>query len=239
MSQINRWTTDSARSRPIAEGNDSFLISACSAQSSQQSRDENRFVNTVPRFYVEGSLKAVQSLGDSLRLAGCINVSDDDLSDCPEVVISAFWTILADFRHVDRQLRDERDKFARILSDNKLLKSKLGRLQDEIDRMRLESTSQELGFKRREEALLAKMDDLGRNRSEWEKAALTYKGRERKFVAEMRKQETAMVRIQDKMRRSVSVVASRRSPVVIEDKLSPPPPLERSSFIRKSQIHNR
>lgn len=239
MSQVNRWTTDSARSQPVAEGNDSFRISACSVQSSQQSRDENRFVNTVPRFYVEGSLKAVQSLGDSLRLSGCTNVTDDDLLDSPEVVISAIWTILADFRQVDRQLRDERDKFARILSDNKLLKSKVSRMQVEIDGMRLDSTRQELDFKRREEALLVKIDDLDRNRSEWEKAALTYKGRERKFVAEMRKQETAMELIQDKMRRSVSVVASRRPPVVIEDKLSPPPPLERSSLIRKSQIHNR
>ena len=156
-------------------------------------------------------------LRDALRDLGIDDLVESDLVQCSDGVLSVMWKLVADNKRNIRRWQDERDRSAKVDNDNKVLKAKAAKLADELHKLRGDIGAIEIEFKRKESVL--------------QKAALTYKGREKTYVAEMRKQELEMDRFQDRVRRSVSVARPVRGP--IEERSPPPGP--RLSFISPSR----
>ena len=155
--------------------------------------------------------RSVVLLMDSLRDLGLDELSRDELDSCPESVISLVWKLVSECQQAVRQVQQARETWAKTENENKQLKTRVSRQSDDLSRLRSDLKERENEFRRKEELMQAKIDELSRNRFEWEKTALTYKGREKKFVAEMKKQGAEYERLQDRMRRSFSI-QSRYSP---------------------------
>lgn len=161
---------------------------------------------------------------DAVRNLGIRDIDQDDLSDCPEAIHSLLWKLISSSQEGVRLLETERAKTARLEHEVKLLRNRNEKLNEEITKSVREKQSLVIENQRREEEYRSKIENMGRSRLEWEKAALEYRGREKHFVAEIKKQENEMNKFQDKMRRSLSVVNRTCPPKIgLNQELSPPP----------------
>ena len=125
-----------------------------------------------------------------------------------------------------RQLSANREASARIENENKLMKAKNHRCQEEISKLRSDLAGCQLELENREAQYKERLEEVSRSRFEWEKAALDYKNREKRFMAELRRKESDFGRYQERVRRSVSVVNSRQSScdnLVFNESELPPP----------------
>jgi chromosome segregation ATPase len=166
------------------------------------------------------------SLIDALRDLGLRDI--DDVSSCSDSVVSTLWKLISMSQEGSRSLLGERERTARLEHELKVSRSRSAKLADEIDKLKREHASALAECNQREEVLRSKLDSLGKSRTDWEKVALEYRGREKHFVAEIKKQETEYSRFQEKVRRSMSL--SNRT-FSINDKPFPPP-TEQSRRIR-------
>ena len=164
--------------------------------------------------------RSISLLKDSLRDFGIDEHEHGGLQDSSEGVISLVWKLVSECQQGVRQVQLTRESLARIENENKLLKTRVTRLTDDLARIKAEHKERENDFRRKEGVLQSKLDELSKNRFEWEKTALTYKGREKKFVAERKKQESEYERLQDRMRRSLSINSRPRFSPPLSDSVS-------------------
>ena len=143
---------------------------------------------------------------DAVRNLGVRDIELDELRDCPEAVHSLLWKLVSSSQEGVRLLEAEREKTARLEHEVKLLRNRNEKLNEEISKQMKEKQGLVAEHQRREEEYRTKIDSMGRSRLEWEKAALEYRGREKHFVAEIKKQENQYNKFQDRVRRSLSVV---------------------------------
>ena len=151
-------------------------------------------------------------LFNSLRDHGFDEIDIQDLSESHPRVVSVIWKLLSE-RYCDlRAVDDERDNMARILHDNKIMATKISKLNQTHDRQCARIKELESSYLKKEAELRMRIENIEQNRSEWERCAIAYKSRESKFVAEIRKQESQYVQLQTRVsrNRSVGPVASFR-----------------------------
>ena len=98
----------------------------------------------------------------------------------------------------------EREKSAKISRDNKLLRTKIQKTVEQNEKLVDEIRQLESTYSKREAEMKSKLDELQRTRLEWEKCAITYKTREKKYVAEIRKQETDYEKLQQRLARRIT-----------------------------------
>jgi hypothetical protein len=156
---------------------------------------------------------SVSILMNSLRDHGLDEVSLTDLEGTSPAVISALWKLLSQKQSDLRQIGAERERAAKVSNDNKQLKTKNQRLTEQVERVQTELQSAAQAYSRKESEWKSKLEDLQRVRVEWEKCAVTYKAREKQYVAEIRKQEGEYERLHTRVthRRSESVAVNRRA----------------------------
>lgn len=188
----------------------------------------------IPPTGFDAQRSCVASLCDSLVALGIIETPDCGLLECPESVLSLVWKIVSECNRRSRAWDVEKEKFARCDNDNKLMKSRIARLTEELGKLRNEMSVAELEYRRKEDNLHKQLEEVGRNRSEWEKAALCYKGREQKFVAEVKRHENDYEKLKDRMKRSISMTGTRGR-VSLNDRRTGPPPLVSRRFSDSNQ----
>ena len=164
----------------------------------------------VPVIGSDARHRTVSTLCDSLSVLGVGDFYHDDLLDCPESVLSLIWKMISECNRRSKAWDSEKEKLARCENDNKLQKARLRKLNGDMSKLRSDIISLEMDYRRKEDVLHRQLEELGRNRSEWEKAAMSYKGREQKFVAEVKRYENDYERLRDKMKRSISMSGPRR-----------------------------
>ena len=108
--------------------------------------------------------RSVSLLMDSFHDLGMEEVSLADLGNCPESVVALMWKLVSERQRDLRYFAAEKEHYAKIANDNKLLKVKATRLTDEQQKMRAEIAELELRNKRVEEDMLEKLDSVQRNR---------------------------------------------------------------------------
>ena len=158
--------------------------------------------------------RSVSTLCDSLFALGVSADPQGDLFECSESVLSLIWKVISECNRRSKAWDAEKEKLARFENDNKLLKARLKKLSEDLVKSRSEMDSLGVEYRRKEAILQKQLDEVGKNRLEWEKAALSYKGREQKFVAEVRRHENDYEKLRDKMQRSLSMSGHRGGRVV-------------------------
>jgi len=166
---------------------------------------------------------------DALRGLGVRDIELDEVRSCPETMHALLWKLVSSSQEGLRLLQVEREKSARLEHEVKLLRNRNEKLNDEISRQVKEKQAITAESQRNEEEQRMKIESMGRSRLEWEKAALEYRGREKHFVAELKKQETQYNKFQDRVRRSLSVVNRSTPKIGINLELSPPPAFSHNS----------
>jgi hypothetical protein len=164
------------------------------------------------------NLRAPSPLLEALRDLGFRDVGD--IGSCPDEIVSTLWKLISMSQEGSRSLMNEKERTARLEHELKLSRSRTGKLLDEIEKLKRDHAAALTECRKREETLTAKLDSLGKARTDWEKVALEYRGREKHFVAEIKKQENQYNRFQEKVRRSMSVTNRTLS---INDQPFPPP----------------
>jgi hypothetical protein len=165
-------------------------------------------------------------LADALRDNGLRDFDSSEVRECSTSLQSLMWKLISMSQENTRNLLIERERNARLENEVKLLKLKTSKLNDEICRLNREKQALVVEAGRQEEFFKSRLEAEGRTRQEWERAALEYRGREKHFVAEIKKQENQYCRFQDKVRRSLSVsnrISSGQSRVGMNAWNSPPP----------------
>lgn len=165
---------------------------------------------------------------DTIRDLGFRDI--ENLDSCSEEIKSAIWKLISMSQEGVRSLMGEKERTARLEHELKVAKSRISKLSDEIEKLKSDQSAALADGQKREEMLRDKLDSLGRSRTEWEKVALEYRGREKHFVAEIKKQESEYSRFQDKVRRSMSV--ANRNAVTMNDQTYPSPPIFSSNIQR-------
>ena len=156
-------------------------------------------------------------LRDSLRTILQLDIPLGTLKNCSEDIIDLIWGLVGENQKRVKMLNQFTEKNAITLNENKVLKQTISRLNLELNKARNELENVQLECDRKERILASKIEELGRNRAEWEKVALSYKGREKSFFAEIRKREQEV----DRMKRSMSIGRNN----YIDERLFSPPPL--------------
>jgi len=159
------------------------------------------------------------SLLSTLKDHGFDEIDAVTLSHCPDSILSVLWRLISDKQSYMRKLTDEQDKYARISNDNKLVKLRNSKLADQIARLEEKIENLQAASNRREIETKSRIDEIERNRNEWEKCAIAYKSRESRFVAEIRKHENEYQRFHSQV---TSTVSRRRGISVGSDR---PPPI--------------
>jgi hypothetical protein len=180
-------------------------------RTSSASQDRKSFSS-----YSESKRTHKAALRDSIISLLQIDMPDNLLLDCPDDILDIVWSLVSDNQRRSQMLKQVTERIAVTSNENKLLKQAVSRLNNELERSRNNMESLKKEFERKEEILNAKMEELGRSRAEWEKAALTFKGREKSFFAEIRKRDQEV----DRVKRTMSI---GRNSYVDERLLSPPP----------------
>lgn len=158
--------------------------------------------------------RSIATLCDSLFALGISAAPHDDLFECSESVLSLIWKVISECNRRSKAWDTEKEKLARFENDNKLMKARLRKLSEDLTKSRSEMDSLGVEYRRKEAILQKQLNEVGKNRLEWEKVALSYKGREQKFVAEVRRHETDYEKLRDKMQRSLSMAGHRGGRVV-------------------------
>lgn len=212
---FNKWTSHQKDSSSLRS---SFESKGCYIDDQFQCVT-NSSVETVARTspsVVDDAPHSNALLLKSLRDHGFDDIVLSDVNTCPRALVSVLWRLLSD-RHSDlRLVDDERGNLARIQHDNKLLSSKISKLMTSNQRLQAQMKDIESVHLKRESELVARIESLEQNRSEWEKCAIAYKSRESRFVAEIRKQESQYEQLQTRVsrNRSVGPTSSIRNRVV-------------------------
>ena len=108
--------------------------------------------------------RSVQLLLESLRDAGMDDIDGRDFSETSDQVIALVWKLLSERQRDLRQFSFEKERHAKIESDNKMLKAKLSRLTDDISKLRTELSDLRTQHKKREEDFFHQLQTTQRNR---------------------------------------------------------------------------
>lgn len=153
--------------------------------------------------------KSTNLLYESLRDLCLDEATVNDLIKIPPAVTSLIWKLLSQCHSVASRLNLRIEASARIENENKLLRTRLAKLTEEVSRLKSELTAAQSESRRLEGFYNDKLSDLSKSRLEWERTALDYKDREKQFVAELKRKDAQFGRLQDRARRSLSVVQPR------------------------------
>ncbi len=153
--------------------------------------------------------KSANLLCESLRDLGLDEACSGDINDTPETVKSLIFKLLSQYHNATRQLNARTEASAKIENENKLIRTRLAKLNEEVSRLRSELAQSQAEARRLEGYYADKLSDLNKSKFEWEKAALDYRVREKHFVAELKRKDVQFGRLQDRARRSLSVMQPR------------------------------